>query len=103
MVLARKLVERKESTKGRPGSTDDLIGNKLKVTDPLLLSQLRARQGVTRDVQPGSTSKIRAPIHPSTYLTGSQINFGKLIADEVLAADELLVAQAKKTFDVAGR
>ncbi|KAF4523101.1 hypothetical protein B566_EDAN003115 [Ephemera danica] len=102
----RKPVERKESNKGRPGSTDDLggPGNKLKVTDPLLLSQLRARQGVTRDVQSGLAilNKLRTPVHPSKYLSGNKIDFGTLITDEVLAADELLVAQAKKSFDVAG-
>lgn len=77
----------------------------MKVTDPLLLSQLRARQGVTRDVQQGgaTSGKPRASIHPSQYISAGVIDYGKIITDEVLSADELLVAQAKKTFDVAGK
>ena len=37
------------------------------------------------------------------YLDGNKINYGKLLTDEVLAADKLLVAAAKKNKDVAGK
>lgn len=39
----------------------------------------------------------------SSYLEGNKINYGKLISDEVLAADCLLVQAAKKNMDVAGK
>jgi len=36
------------------------------------------------------------------YLEGNKINYGKLLTDEVLAVDRLLVETAKKHMDVAG-
>lgn len=37
-----------------------------------------------------------------TYLEGNKINYGRLLTDEVLAVDKLLVEAAKKNMDVAG-
>lgn len=36
------------------------------------------------------------------YLEGNKINYGKLLTDEVLTVDRLLVEAAKKHMDVAG-
>lgn len=36
------------------------------------------------------------------YLEGNKINYGRLLTDEVLAVDRLLVETAKKHMDVAG-
>jgi len=36
------------------------------------------------------------------YIEGNKINYGRLLTDEVLAADRLLVETAKKNMDVAG-
>lgn len=42
-------------------------------------------------------------INPSSYvLNDGSINFSKLLIDEVLAADKLLVEAAKLTYDIAG-
>ncbi|XP_050426045.1 protein phosphatase 1L [Adelges cooleyi] len=42
-------------------------------------------------------------INPSTYLSNDgSINFSKLLIDEVLAADKLLIETAKRTYDIAG-
>lgn len=38
----------------------------------------------------------------TTYLEGNKINYGRLLTDEVLAVDKLLVEAAKKNMDVAG-
>lgn len=39
----------------------------------------------------------------TTYLDGDKINYGRLLTDEVLAVDRLLVKAAKKNMDVAGK
>ncbi|XP_073987533.1 protein phosphatase 1L [Rhodnius prolixus] len=75
------------------------------ITDPFLLEKLDSLpRAITREVKLSRTSS--APILPpdiTTYIeTNSTINFGKLVTDEVLAADRLLVEAAKKTMDVAG-
>lgn len=42
-------------------------------------------------------------INPSSYLLrDGSINFSKLLIDEVLAADKLLVEAAKSTYNIAG-
>lgn len=76
------------------------------ITDPFLLEKLDSLpRAITREVKLSRTSS--APILPpdiTTYIeTNSTINFGKLVTDEVLAADRLLVEAAKKTMDVAGK
>lgn len=41
-------------------------------------------------------------INTASYIDGDKINYGRLITDEVLAVDRLLVDAAKKNMDVAG-
>lgn len=38
----------------------------------------------------------------TNYLDGNKINYGRLLTDEVLAVDRLLVEAAKKNMDIAG-
>ena len=46
--------------------------------------------------------KVTRKIDMTDYIDGQKINYGKLIADEVLAVDSLIVDAAKKNMDVAG-
>lgn len=76
------------------------------ITDPLLLEKLEAlNRPITREVRPtrASLSAVPAPKVESYLDAGCAINYGRLLTDEVLAADRLLVEAAKKTMDVAGR
>lgn len=50
-----------------------------------------------------SREKPPPKVELSSYLEGGKINYGKLISDEVLAVDRLLVEAAKKNMDVAGK
>lgn len=56
---------------------------------------------ITREVRPTKPIKsVNIPL--SSYIDKGKINFGKLLTDEVLAADRLLVEEAKRSMDVAG-
>lgn len=94
-------VERKTSFKKSASTADDT--SKKEITDPQLLAQLsKNRPIITREVRP-STKPVKNVIVPlSSYMDKGKINFGKLLTDEVLAADRLLVEAAKKSMNVAG-
>ncbi|XP_063376063.1 protein phosphatase 1L [Cydia fagiglandana] len=93
-------VERKISFKKSVSTADDT--SKKEVTDPELLAQLsKARPIITREVRPTKPIK-NVPVPLSSYLDKGKINFGKLLTDEVLAADRLLVEAAKRSMNVAG-
>lgn len=85
--------------------TDDCMKKSGGVTDPELLQKLDSiPRSITREVRP-STSEDPVPTSgpASAYVdTSGAINYGRLLTDEVLAADHLLVEAAKKTMDVAG-
>ncbi|XP_041970626.1 protein phosphatase 1L [Aricia agestis] len=93
-------VERKTSFKKSSSTADDTL--KKEITDPELLAQLnKARPIITREVKPTKPVKnIAVPL--SNYIDKGKINFGKLLTDEVLAADRLLVEAAKRSMNVAG-
>ncbi|XP_063529139.1 protein phosphatase 1L [Cydia strobilella] len=93
-------VERKTSFKKSVSTADDT--SKKEITDPELLAQLsKARPIITREVRPTIPIKnVAVPL--SSYLDKGKINFGKLLTDEVLAADRLLVEAAKRSMNVAG-
>lgn len=93
-------VERKTSFKKSASTADDTL--KKEITDPDLLAQLsKARPIITREVRPVKPVKnITVPL--SSYVDKGKINYGKLLTDEVLAADRLLVEAAKRTMNVAG-
>ncbi|XP_045766125.1 protein phosphatase 1L [Maniola jurtina] len=93
-------LERKSSFKKSSSTADDT--SKKEITDPELLAQLsKARPIITREVKPTKAVKnIAVPL--SSYVDKGKINYGKLLTDEVLAADRLLVEAAKRTMNVAG-
>ncbi|XP_044593155.1 protein phosphatase 1L isoform X2 [Cotesia glomerata] len=99
--------------------TDDCMENKT-ITDPELLGKLESLpRAITREVKPGLRSaKKLQPVDITSYLEidtnnnnssnssssdgKKKINYQKLLTDEVLAADYLLIDAAKKRLDVAG-
>ncbi|XP_047545094.1 protein phosphatase 1L [Vanessa atalanta] len=93
-------VERKPSFKKSASTADDTSIKE--ITDPDLLAQLsKARPIITREVRPVKPIKnIAVPL--SSYMDKGKINYGKLLTDEVLAADRLLVEAAKRSMNVAG-
>lgn len=93
-------IERKTSFKKSASTADD--SSKKEITDPDLLAQLsKARPIITREVRSVKPVKnIAVPL--SSYVDKGKINFGKLLTDEVLAADRLLVEAAKRSMNVAG-
>lgn len=85
--------------------TDECMKNTVGVTDPELLQKLDSiPRTITREVRPSISDELvptRGP--PSAYVDSSGvINYGRLLTDEVLAADYQLVEAAKKNMDVAG-
>lgn len=94
-------VERKSSLKKAVSTADD--SSKKEITDPELLAQLsKARPIITREVRPTLKPIKNIAIPISSYLDKGKINYGKLLTDEVLAADRLLVEAAKRSLNVAG-
>jgi len=53
-----------------------------------------------RPCKPGE--KQIPKIDMMNYLEGNKINYSKLLSDEVLAVDKLLLDAAKKNMDIAG-
>ncbi|CAK1549736.1 unnamed protein product [Leptosia nina] len=92
-------VERKTSFKKSVSTADDT--SKKEITDPQLLAQLNKARPITREVRPVKPVKnVTVPL--SSYIIKGKINYGKLLTDEVLAADQLLVEAAKRSMNVAG-
>lgn len=88
-------VEEHTPTKMKPtSSADDSVinHNKLK-QDPLNLKKdITTLKNIDDEL-----------INPSSYLQkDGNINFSKILIDEVLAADKLLIEAAKLTYDIAG-
>lgn len=94
------LVERKKSFKKTASTADDVA--RKEITDPELLSKMSMSRTVTREVRPSPTTIKVAEAPLSSYIDSGKVNYGKLITDQVLSADRLLVEEAKKTMDVAG-
>lgn len=93
-------VAKKNSFKKSVSTADD--SSKKEITDPQLLAQLSKARPITREVIPSVTPVKNVAKPLSSYLDKGKINFGKLLTDEVLAADRLLVEAAKKSMNVAG-
>ncbi|XP_049959711.1 protein phosphatase 1L [Schistocerca serialis cubense] len=101
-------VDRKKSFRKAASQTDDCVkkraGGIPGVTDPELLQRLGSlsTRTITREARP-STVPPPPTNPPIRYLDASgTIDYGRLLTDEVLAADHLLVEAAKKSLDVAG-
>lgn len=83
--------------------TDDCMKKNVGVTDPELLDKLDSLpRPITREVRPCRTTEKPTKVDITNYLDGNKINYGRLLTDEVLAVDRLLVEAAKKNLDVAG-
>ncbi|XP_076658489.1 protein phosphatase 1L isoform X3 [Halictus rubicundus] len=98
-------LERKKSFRKTVSTslTDDCMKKNVGVTDPELLDKLDSLQRpITREVRPCRTTEKPQKVDITNYLDGNRINYGKLLTDEVLAVDQLLVKAAKKNRDVAG-
>lgn len=70
-------------------------------------NQSPARQQLKKNLLNGTSGSGPAPVKPKTYearcyVQDGSINFGKIITDEVLAADYDLVEAAKRMSDFAG-
>ncbi|XP_076635042.1 protein phosphatase 1L isoform X1 [Colletes latitarsis] len=83
--------------------TDEFMKKSVGVTDPELLDKLDSLQRpITREIRPCRTTKKPPKVDITNYLDGNKINYGRLLTDEVLEVDRLLVKAAKKNMDVAG-
>lgn len=92
--------DRKKSFRKTASTADD--SQKKDITDPQLLAQINKSRAITREVRPSSEVLKNVNIPLSSYLDKGKINYGKLLTDEVLAVDRLLVEAAKKSLNVAG-
>lgn len=99
------LTQRKKSFKKTTSTTDECIkgAGASGITDKELLDKLDSlNRPITREVKNTKLPELK-PVAASTYFNkAGVIDIGKLITDEVLAADRLLVQDAKKNYDVAG-
>lgn len=95
--------ERRKSFRRTSSTTDECIKGIKEVTDIELLSKLDNLKPISRGSRPLklTPSFKKAPV-TSYFDECGVVNYGKLLTDEVLAADERLVEVAKKSRDVAG-
>lgn len=98
------IVDRKKSFKKTISTTDECDKSSGKeITDPELLNKLsNISRPITREVKAGKVSIFKKSEATDYFEKGGIVNYGKLITDEVLAADHSLLEAAKKNFDVAG-
>lgn len=97
------LSERKKSFKKTTSITDECMKSKKEITDVELLSKLNnLSRPITREVRSNEISVIKDVPVVSYIDSIGKINYGKLLTDEVLVADKMLLEVAKKKMDVAG-
>ncbi|KAL3282069.1 hypothetical protein HHI36_005268 [Cryptolaemus montrouzieri] len=96
-------VERRKSFKKTNSITDECMRTGTKeITDPELLNKLsNIQRPITREVKP-NTSILKKTETTDYFDKCGIVDYGKLITDEVLAADHSLLEAAKKNFDIAG-
>lgn len=94
---------RRKSFRKTSSTTDECIRGAKEITDRELLNKLDTlARPITREVRHSKSLMIKEK--PTSYYFDKfgTIDYGKLITDEVLAADHVLVEIAKKSMDVAG-
>ncbi|XP_018332781.1 protein phosphatase 1L [Agrilus planipennis] len=96
------LQERKRSIRKTTSTTDECYKGIKEITDKEILSKLDKQLPVTREVRNTSTSMFKQIPTTSYFDKSGKVDYGKLLTDEVLAADRLLLEIAKKSYDVAG-
>lgn len=95
--------EHKKSFRRISSTTDECIKGVKEITDVELLNKLDNIKPITRGSRPLKLTPSFRNIPVTSYFDKSGIvNYGKLLTDEVLAADEQLIEIAKKSMDVAG-
>lgn len=103
--INEKLVKQRKSFRkiASTSMTDDCMKKAVGVTDPELLDKLESISPITREVRPCRESGKHIPkVDIMKYLEGNKINYSKLLTDEILAVDRLLLEAAKKDMNVAG-
>lgn len=97
------LHERKKSFKKTTSTTDECVKGTKEITDTELLSKLdNLQRPITREVRSTQVEVVKEIPITSYFDKEGKINYGKLLTDEVLAADRGLLDVAKKNMDVAG-
>lgn len=97
------LAERRKSFRRTSSTTDECIKGVKEVTDLELLSKLDTLKPISRGSRPLKLTPSFKKVPLTSYFDKfGVVNYGKLLTDEVLAADERLVEVAKKSRDVAG-
>lgn len=85
--------------------TDECLRKTGGATDPELLQKLDSiPRPITREVRPTASGEPVPTSGPASNYVDSAgtVNYGRMLTDEVLAVDHLLVEAAKKNMDVAG-
>ncbi|XP_059480770.1 protein phosphatase 1L [Neocloeon triangulifer] len=82
---------------------DDMVfgSDKQKINSILLQEIVNKRNGQI-GIPPVRKAAPRKAGEASDYISNGQVNYDKLLTDEILLADEQLVAKAKSLFDIAG-
>lgn len=95
---------RRKKSFGKSLTSEEHMKSIIEITDAELLSKLNnLNRPITKEVTPTIPVEV-IDKKPITYYVDKEgnIDFGKLLTDEVLAADQLLVETAKKSMNVAG-
>lgn len=97
------LTERRKNFRRTSSTTDECIKGVKEITDYELLSKLDNLKPISRGSRPLKLTPSFKKVPVTSYFDKfGGVNYGKLLTDEVLAADERLVEVAKKSRDVAG-
>lgn len=97
------LNERRKSFRRTSSTTDECMKSVKEITDYEILSKLDNLKPISRGSRPLALTPSFKKVPLTSYFDRfGTVNYGKLLTDEVLAADERLIEVAKKSRDVAG-
>lgn len=106
---SKPAIEEKSKTEKKPKKmvsyTDDMKKSSVDFSkvDSDLLEKLEKFLPITKEVKLSKTNEVTSTVDSFTYLENNgSINYNKLLTDEVLATDKLLVESAKKNLNIAG-
>lgn len=96
----------KPATVKKTVTDDNLDSSNLNLysIDTDLLDRIRKKLPITKDVRNFESSNSAIPVFdPTNYLEiNGTVNYNKLLTDQVLATDKVLVEAAKKNSNIAG-
>lgn len=95
-------LEKRKSFKKVNSITDECLKETKEITDVEILNKLNLSRPVTREVRPSKQTLLKKTETKEYFDKCGIVDYGKLLTDEVLAADYSLVQAAKKNLDVAG-